>query len=93
MGAAGALVASREGILRLSHLAVEPTDTSGAGDAFLAGVLDSSARGHGWRQALLRGASAARLALFSPLSCPEALSPDALEALEDATVTEEALPA
>ncbi len=93
MGAQGALVASREGVLRLSHPAVEALDTAGAGDAFLAGLLDASARGAGWRQAMLRGAAAARLALFSTLSCPEELGPDALDTPERATITVEALPA
>ncbi len=62
LGAEGAIAVGAEGLFRASSLAVEPVDTTGAGDAFvgvLAAFLD---RGTGLADALHRATVAAGLA-------------------------------
>jgi len=61
MGARGCLVGTEEGIFAVPAFAVEVRDTTGAGDAFDAGLIFGRLRGLGWREsALLANALGAR---------------------------------
>ena len=53
MGAQGCLVGTAEGIFAVPAFAVEVRDTTGAGDAFDAGLIFGRLKGLGWRESAL----------------------------------------
>jgi len=62
LGAAGGLIAGREGVTRVHGQPVEPVDTTGAGDCFnagfIAGLLDGSTPAESLKRAVSSGAIA-----------------------------------
>jgi sugar/nucleoside kinase (ribokinase family) len=55
VGAAGAVMRSSDGLLRVSPPSVHAVDTTGAGDAFNAGFIDGLLDGKGGQECLRRG--------------------------------------
>jgi len=66
LGGDGALIASAEGVLHATALNVDVVDTVGAGDALLAGVIDSLDRGRSDSEALQAGAAVASRVVAVP---------------------------
>jgi fructoselysine 6-kinase len=62
LGASGSLANDMGKILRMPGLPVSPVDTTGAGDAFIAGFLDAHAKQLNLQECLAAGSSAGRLA-------------------------------
>ncbi|HZU14347.1 MAG TPA: 1-phosphofructokinase family hexose kinase [Chloroflexota bacterium] len=61
LGSAGSLYVGPDGVSRLPALPVTVTNPTGAGDAFLAGLVAGLVRGHPWLAALAEATSAAAL--------------------------------
>ncbi|MEJ1159316.1 1-phosphofructokinase family hexose kinase [Prosthecomicrobium sp. N25] len=66
LGPDGALLASRDGVLRKAALPVEVRSTVGAGDSFLGAVIWSLARGESPAEALAWGVAAGAAAISQP---------------------------
>ena len=71
MGADGSLAHDGARSLRMPALPVDPVDTTGAGDSFIAGFLSVHAAGGDLAAALAAGASAARLTCLHPGGFPQ----------------------
>ncbi|MEZ5930484.1 MAG: PfkB family carbohydrate kinase [Alphaproteobacteria bacterium] len=75
LGAAGAVAAGPEGQFKVTSLAIEPVDTTGAGDAFVGGLAAALDQGETLAEALRRasvGAGLACLGLGAQTSQPTA---------------------
>ena len=66
MGASGALIASREGLLRLRSPRVEAHSAVGAGDSFVAGMTLALAEGKSIEEAAVFGVAAGAAAVLAP---------------------------
>lgn len=66
LGERGALVATRQGAIRIPALKVETRSTVGAGDSFLGAMLLALATGHNTEDAALNGIAAGAAAVLRP---------------------------
>lgn len=66
LGGEGCAAATPEGDFRALSPAVEVNSAVGAGDAFLAGLLFSLVRGHGWAEALTTATAAGAATCLTP---------------------------
>ena len=80
MGADGVMAVTREGDLFLPNLPGKLVNTTGCGDAFMAGLAFAYLEGSGLRNSALAGLAAASLAAESRETINSALSADALRA-------------
>jgi ribokinase len=81
LGERGAALAGAEGIERFPAFAVQPVDTTAAGDAFMAGFAVALAEGRGLAEAVRWGNGAGALATTKLGAQPSLPSRGALEAL------------
>ena len=66
LGERGALLATRDHVLRGQPLPINPVNTVGAGDSFLGGIVWSIASGHGLDDAFRYGNAAGSAAVLAP---------------------------
>jgi len=79
MAEEGALLITRDRVLRARAPAIKPVSTVGAGDSFLGGMVWRLALGHDLSDALTHGVAAGTAALLSPGT--ELCHPDTVQAL------------
>jgi len=66
LGERGALLATRDRVLRTQALPIKPVSTIGAGDSFVGGMVWSIASGHGLDDAFRYGSAAGSAAVLAP---------------------------